>query len=205
MKKYFAYIITTLLLLASCKKDHSIILTTQEFPSSVGSWWEYEMSYNNSNIHDTAIITILDTIMLSGYTWQRWVQNQFGPDFSNWTDTIYVYTTNNSFEFYLTYYGPPSSQPPPWTFNFPIIDNEPWGPPIGLVSYTTKVQNITAGGVSYNNLAYLSKTTNSGAPQDVNSYESFWIQKNVGIVEHDFDYPFQNKYTHYSMISFHIN
>jgi hypothetical protein len=201
MKKYFVFILGTLMLLASCKKDHSTLLTAQDFPSSVGSWWKYQMTFTNRSTYDTAIVTIVDTIVRNGNTWQRWVQNQSGPDYNNWTDTMYVILNATSIAFYTE----PVSGFSYLTINFPVIDNEAWGSAADGGSYTTSVQNITVGGTSYNGAACLSETYSSGAPSNLNTTISYWIEKNVGIVKHDLDYPLQQGQEHYSLISYHIN
>jgi|GEM_PF-5738473 len=190
MKKYFIYSILLGMILSSCKKDHSTLLTAQDFPTTVGSWWKYLRLKSDNSIFDTTTYTILDSQVINGVVHQRWVETQTGlnapyPD----TTSVEVSATGVMFNAELN-------------IQFPIIDNETWCTPEQGYTYKTNIQNITVNGTQYNNAAYLNKYTNFGMGTTVN--ESYWIVKNIGFVEQLIN-DGRGPYLHLTLVSYHIN
>jgi hypothetical protein len=192
MKKYFLYIIAVFLLLDSCKKtDHSNLLTAQEFPTTIGSWWKYQVLNQNNKILDTLTITIVDMQTIGGISMQRWSYNT-----SSYADTVDVLPSDTSIGFYN--YGSEYL-----SINFPVIDNESWTIPIQGFSYKTGIQNITVQNTSYNGAIYLNQYEPPSVGTSVN--ESIWIVKNIGIVQHIINDEGGPPYSNEQLIAYHIN
>lgn len=190
MKKYIVFIFPALILLSSCKKDHSILLTEQEFPTTVGSWWKYQRLNRDNSIFDTTTYTILDIQTVNGTAYQRWVGTQTGLN-APYPDTSYVLVTDAGI-----------TLPPDLNIKFPIIDNSVWCSAQQGFSYTTSIQNINVNNVAYNGAIYLNKYNNLGMGTSIN--ESYWIVKNIGFVE-QFINDDRGDYFHINLISYHIN
>jgi len=194
MKKYFGYIIAVSILLGSCKKiDHSTLLTSQQFPNTIGSWWIYQVLDQNNKILDTLTTTIVGTTTINGSAMQEWATTslRYIPD------TDYVLISSSSIQFYTKY------QAEYLSINFPIIDNETWTTPVQRFSYSTGIQNITVYNTAYNGAIYLNQYEPPSVGTSVN--ESIWIVKNIGIVQHIINDEGGPPYSNEQLIAYHIN
>ena len=193
MKKCCLYIISILLLFDSCRKADHILLTAQEFPTSIGSWWIYQVLDQNNNILDTLNVTIVGMQTVNGTPMQEWIttSRRYLPD------TDYVFVSSTSIQFYTKY------EVDYLSINFPVIENQAWTTPVQGVTYTENIQNISVHNAIYNGATYL----NQSAPYSVNYSldESIWIAKNIGIVKHITAGDGGPPYTNDQLISYHIN
>lgn len=196
MKKYFAYSIVVLMFLGACKKtDHSTLLTAQEFPTTIGSWWMYQVLNQNNKILDTLTVTIVGTTTIGGIAMQEW---SYAYTYSSYLpDTNYVSLSSSSIQFYTKY------QVEYMSINFPVVDNETWTTPVQGFSYTTGIQNITVQNTSYNGAIYLNQYEPPSVGTSVN--ESIWIVKNIGIVQHIVNDEGGPPYSNEQLIAYHIN
>ena len=114
---------------------------------------------------------------------------------------MYVLVTDTIVGFY-SQHGFLYPTPALLNFKFPVIDNEAWCTPEQGYSYSTGIQNVSLSGHSYNSAIYLNKSTpiimNSG------TNESYWIVKNVGIVEEFINDP-GSVVSKEILIAYHIN
>jgi hypothetical protein len=196
MKKYALLVFVIPFFIGSCKKtDHSSLIIAKDFPTSIGSWWMYQVLDDNGNIQDTITYKILDVVSIGSFQWQRWTSIE-----SHWYDTTYVLSTNTSIGFYkyadtnILYFK----------VNFPVIDNEIWTTPVQGVTYTTNLQNITVNGAAYYSVAYLNQYLATMQGYGVN--ESIWIARGIGIVRHsNLNSGIPLHFTDEHLIAYHIN
>jgi hypothetical protein len=179
------------IILTSCRKEKEL-LVTQDFPSTIGSWWMYQVLDQNNVVLDTLTVRIISTTSIYGANMQVWTNTT-----SKYTDTIYVLPANNSITFYTF------NDVEYLSFNFPIISNQPWTTPMAGVSYTTGSQNITINNITYNGCTYLNQYQAPLMGTSIN--ESIWIAKQIGIIKHVIDNIGSSPYANEELIAYHIN
>jgi hypothetical protein len=195
-KNSISIILILALLFDSCKKtDHSTLLTSEDFPTTVGSWWEYQEFNPAYSYIDTATVVITDTQIIQGVAYQRWVTTYRGVNASP-SDTQYVLVTDTLIAFNVIL---GNSQPTFFNLKFPIIDNESWSYyPNGINN--ASIQNISVNDITYNGSIYLNRSVQLSLSGGNSTTESVWIVKNVGIVQESIGNSYRQ-----ILIAYHIN
>ena len=194
MKKLVVILLISLLAFMGCKKEsHRTLIAIHDFPVSVGSWWQYTVYNGYDSVYDTATVRILDVTVVGNIPYQRWSETSVA--FSS-SDTIYEVAQDSAMLFCYT----TDTNSQYVRINFPIIENENWGPSYPGISYTTSIQSVTVNGMTFGTATYLNahKPDQGGGIVD----ESMWIVKGIGIVRHK---NFYQGIGDRRLLAYHIN